>query len=150
MQRYEKKSLICCSSKALYDFHLDVKNLQNISPKDVNVKLLNEDFVPQEGAILRLRTVKNFLPMIWEVKIEKMEEPRLLVDVALHSPFASWRHSHIFTQLNETQCELRDVVEYELPFGLFGRVFHGFVARELEKMFAFRHRVTKEILEEKK
>jgi len=147
MQRYEKKSLIQTSQKALYDFHLDVKNLQVISPKDVSVRLCNKDFVPHIGGVLRLRTVKNFVPMIWEVKIETMEEPHLLVDLAIRSPFAFWKHSHIFTQLSETQCELKDVVEYALPFGFFGRLFHGFVARELEKMFAFRHGVTKEILE---
>ncbi len=147
MQRYEKKTLIQTSQKALYDFHLDVKNLQVISPKDVSVRLLNKDFVPHIGGVLRLKTVKSFVPMIWEVRIDAMKEPRLLVDVAERSPFAFWKHSHIFTQVNETQCELRDVVEYALPFGFLGRLFHGFVEGELEKMFAFRHEITKKILE---
>ena len=150
MAFYQRSTLIECSQEDLYAFHLDVGNLVKITPKGVSVKLLNEDFVPHEGGVLRLRSVKNFIPMNWEVVIEKMDEPRLLVDVALRSPFALWRHSHIFTQVNETQCELKDIVEFALPFGMFGRLFEGFVSAEFDAMFAFRHRVTKEILEEKK
>jgi ligand-binding SRPBCC domain-containing protein len=150
MYVYEKATLLRTSQRALYEFHLDVANLELISPKDVKVTLLNKDFTPREGEVLRLRTVKNFIPMVWEVRIEKMEEPRLLVDLALKSPFAFWKHSHIFTEIDEEFCELKDVVEYDLPLGFIGRVFHFFVARELEKMFAFRHGVTQQQLEEKK
>lgn len=149
MQLYEKKSLIKCSTEALYAFHLDVKNLQKITPKDVKVKLLNVDFVPKEGEVLRLKTLKNFIPMLWEVRIEKMQEPNLLVDVALRSPFAFWKHSHIFSQVDENTCELKDIVEYSLPFGFFGKVFHYFVEHELQKMFMLRHTKTKDILEER-
>lgn len=146
---FEKRSEFHCSQKMLYDFHLDVKNLQAITQRGVEVKLLDDDFVPFEGGVLRLRVVKNFVPMVWEVKIECMDEPRLLLDVALRSPFASWRHSHIFRQIDETRCELRDVVEYELPFGAIGRLFRPFVACELERMFDYRHQKTKELLESK-
>ena len=127
MRIYEKTSLIECSLKKLYDFHLDMKNLKAISPKGIKVTLLNEGFVPKEGAILRLKTVKNFLPIIWEVKIDKMDAPNLLVDVAMKSPFKSWRHSHIFTQVDENICELKDVVEYTLPFGFLGSLFNFFI-----------------------
>ncbi len=148
MAFYERSTLIECSQEDLYAFHLDVGNLVKITPKGMSVKLLNEDFVPREGAVLRLKSVKNFIPMNWEVKIETMDEPRLLIDIATRSPFAFWKHSHIFTQVSQTQCELKDIVEFVLPFGAFGRLFEGFVKREFDAMFAFRHRVTKEMLEE--
>lgn len=147
MAIYQRSTLIECSQAALYAFHLDVENLTKITPKGVSVELLNEDFVPHEGGVLHIKSVKNFIPMKWEVLIEKMDAPRLLVDVAIRSPFTMWRHSHIFTQYNETQCELKDVVEFTLPFGAIGRLFDAFVIKELEAMFAFRHRLTKEILE---
>lgn len=147
MAIYQRSTLIACTQEDLYAFHLDVNNLTKITPKGMSVKLLNEDFVPHEGGVLCLKSVKNFIPMRWEVLIETMDEPRLLVDVATRSPFKMWRHSHIFTQVNQTQCELKDVVEFALPFGALGRLFEGFVIQEFEAMFTFRHRVTKEILE---
>ena len=89
MKRYEKKSRIKCDIDKLFDFHLDLNNLKTITPKDTKVTLLNEMFVPKEGDVLRLHTVKNFIPIVWEVKIDELVYPTLLVDVALKSPFSS-------------------------------------------------------------
>ena len=147
---YEKTSLIECQVQDLFDFHLDTNNLKAISPKNIKVTLLNEGFVPKEGAVLKLRTVKNFIPIIWEVKIDTLDAPNLLVDVAMKSPFKSWKHSHIFTQIDKNHCELKDTVEYNLPFGFLNSLFNLFVHYELKAMFEFRHSVTKELLEEKK
>lgn len=147
MNIYEKKSLIECQVEDLFHFHIDTNNLKAISPTNIKVTLLNEGFVPKEGGVLKLRTVKNFIPIIWEVKIDTLQSPNLLVDIAMKSPFKSWKHSHIFTQIDENLCELKDRVEYELPFGFLGSLFDFFVQYELKSMFEFRHRVTKQLLE---
>ncbi len=149
MKTYEKTTLIKCDVKELFDFHLDVENLKVISPKYIQVTLLNESFIPKEGEVLRLKTVKNFLTIMWEVKIAKLQSPNLLVDLAIKSPFAFWEHSHIFTQKQDGFCELRDVVAYKAPFGVIGSIFDFVIEYELDKMFTFRHKITKEKLEEK-
>ncbi|MDD2789694.1 MAG: SRPBCC family protein [Sulfurimonas sp.] len=149
MKIYEKTSLIECSLEALFAFHIDTKNLQTISPKNIKVTLLNKDFVAKEGAILKLKTVQNFLPIVWEVKIEKLEKPSLLVDVAIKSPFKFWKHSHIFTQKEDGVCELKDRVQYTLPFGFLNCLLDSFVYHQLEAMFVYRHHVSKELLEAK-
>lgn len=149
MKTYEKISLIKCEVEQLFDFHLDVENLQAISPKDIKVTLLNKDFTPKEGEVLKLQTVKNFIPIKWEVKIQKLQAPNLLVDLALKSPFAFWEHSHIFTRKENGFCELRDVVKYKSPFGVLGLAFNFIIKYELAKMFDFRHKITKEMLESK-
>ena len=145
MQIFEKTTLIKCSINELFNFHLDIKNLEAITPPNINVKVLNKSFTPREGEVLRIRTIKNFLPVNWEVKIDKIEEPNLLVDIALKSPFKYWKHSHIFTQKGNL-CELKDIVKYELPLGFIGRIFNFFIQRELNTMFEHRHNVTKKIL----
>jgi ligand-binding SRPBCC domain-containing protein len=147
MKRYEKTSLIRCDIESLFAFHLDLNNLKTITPKDTKVALVGELFTPKEGDILRLKTVKNFIPIDWEVLIQKVQTPHLLVDLALKSPFSFWEHSHIFTQNAEGVCELRDVVIYKAPFGFLGSLFDFFVRYELEKMFRYRHEVTKKMLE---
>jgi ligand-binding SRPBCC domain-containing protein len=149
MKVYETISLIHCDIQDLFDFHLDVKNLQAISPKNIKVTLLNENFIPKEGEVLRLKTVKNFIPIMWEVQIAKLQPPNLLVDKALKSPFSFWEHSHSFTQEQNGMCELRDVVRYKAPFGFVGVLFDFIIRYELDAMFKFRHQVTKEILEKK-
>lgn len=147
MKKYEKYSLIQCNIDDLFAFHLDLNNLKKITPQNIKVTLLGEKFTPKEGDVLRLRTLKNFIPMVWEVEIAQVRSPTLLVDVALKSPFKFWKHSHIFTYMGDGFCELKDRVEYKLPFGFIGNFFNFLVKYELESMFSYRHRVTKEALE---
>ena len=148
MKKFEKISTINCKIEDLFEFHTDMRNLENITPPDTKVDLINKDFVPHEGGVLKIKTVKSFIPTTWEVKIDKLQKPNLLVDIALKSPFKYWKHSHIFTQKGNI-CELKDVVEYELPFGMIGNLFDFFIQNELSKMFDYRHKVTKEILNSK-
>lgn len=147
MKIYEKTSLIACDIEALFDFHIDFNNLKAITPKDTKVTLIGEIFTPKKGDILRLKTVKNFIPTTWEVEIREVQKPNLLLDVGLKSPFKHWVHSHIFTQRENGMCELKDIVEYELPFGIIGEAFDFFVRKEFAEMFSYRHEVTKNILE---
>ena len=148
MQTFIKSSYINCDIKSLFDFHLDTNNLSNITPPDTKVELLTKDFKPIIGQILKIKSTKYFIPMIWEVRIEKIDEPNLLVDMALKSPFAFWEHKHIFIKHGNI-CELKDVITFKMPFGFFGKLLMGFVKKDLQKMFDFRHKITKEILEKK-
>jgi len=147
MKIYEKSSLIQCNIDDLFTFHLNLNNLKKITPQNTKVTLLDEIFTPKEGDVMRLHTVKNFIPMVWEVKIAKVQSPTLLVDFALKSPFKFWKHSHIFADMGDGFCELKDRVEYKLPFGVIGSFFNFLVEYELESMFSYRHKVTKETLE---
>ncbi|PLY09680.1 MAG: hypothetical protein C0625_00320 [Arcobacter sp.] len=148
MKTFEKTSFINCDIEKLFSFHLDMKNLKAITPLDTKVELLNKDFIPHEGGIIKIKTVKNFIPTTWEVKIEKLQKPNLLVDVAIKSPFKYWEHSHVFSKRG-SMCELKDIVKYELPFGKFGGLFDFFIKKELQKMFDYRHKITKGLLEER-
>jgi len=64
-------------------------------------------------------------------------------------PFRKWLHRHIVTPRGDEQCVLTDDIEYELPLGALGRVFGGrFARRNLERLFAYRHQVTREACED--
>ncbi len=148
MKRFEKTSLISCTVEELFKFHLDSNNIKRITPKDTKVELLNKDFVATEGEVLEIKTTKFCIPTFWAVEISLIKEPNMLVDTALSSPFEFWRHSHIFTKKGNV-CELKDVVEFELPFGFIGNMFNSFVENQLNNMFSYRHKQTKKILEKK-
>lgn len=149
MQTFIKSSYINCDVKSLFDFHIDTNNLQKITPNDTKVELLTKDFKPIASQILKIKATKYFIPMNWEVKIEKIDEPNLLVDLALKSPFAFWEHKHIFIK-HGNMSELKDVVTFKMPFGFIGKLLEVFVIKDLQKMFDFRHKITKEILEKEK
>jgi ligand-binding SRPBCC domain-containing protein len=54
----------------------------------------------------------------------------------------------LFEKLSDTQTRLTDRVDYELPIDVVSNIFAGwYVEREIESMFAFRQKKTKELLE---
>ncbi|MCD6259382.1 MAG: SRPBCC family protein [Helicobacteraceae bacterium] len=139
-------SLIKCSLEELFDFHTDSANIKKITPPNTKVELLNEDTTTYEGKIVRLKTTRLTIPTYWDVEIQKLERPHILIDLALRSPLKYWRHQHIFTQIGGA-CELRDIIEYELPFGILGKLIAPLFERDVKQMFEYRQKRTKEILE---
>ena len=120
------------SEKELFDFHLDTNNIKLITPKHTKVELLDYEDSTYEGKIEKLKTTRAFICMNWIIKIEKLKYPNLMVDVALKSPFSSWKHSHIFTQKGNL-CELKDSIKFKLPFGIFGKLILPFIKKDIKK-----------------
>ena len=76
------------------------------------------------------------------------EPGRMFRDEQIRGPFAKWEHTHLVEPDGDDASFLVDHVEYELPLGILGRTFGGFYARRtLERLFEYRHQVTKDICE---
>jgi len=148
MLSFEKSTYIKCQIDDLFDFHLDSQNLTRITPPNIKVTLLTPNFKARKDEILKLSSIKNFIKTSWVVKIDKLDKPNILIDKALKSPFKYWEHHHIFIDHGD-YCELKDVVLYKMPFGFIGELFKFLIQKDLNSMFDFRHKVTKQILEKK-
>jgi len=146
METFTQTSLINCTLEKLFDFHLDTNNIKLITPSHTKVELIDYEEATFEGKIIKLKTTRAWVPIDWIVKIEKYEYPNLMVDVALKSPFAFWEHQHIFTKKG-SMCELKDVIKYKLPFGILGKLIAPFIKKDIANMFDYRHKQTKQILE---
>ena len=100
----------------------------------------------------RLTMQINFLGPFgvqWVAEHRDFVEGRQFVDVQIEGPFRSWRHLHRFEPIESGRSVLHDEIEYELPLGSLGNLFGGSIARrQLERMFEYRHRVTREAFEE--
>ncbi len=142
---FTKECALPCDLHSAFAFHRDIHNLPKLSPPDTVVTLRTPPAALKEGSVLHLHAQKGFYSMEWIVSVEKLEAPSLLVDKAVKSPFAGWVHYHRFFE-REGQTVMCDEVHVTLPFGVFGKLFESFVKRELEKMFTYRYRVTKELL----
>ena len=66
-------------------------------------------------------------------------------DVQVRGPFAHWDHLHRVEAVEGGRaCVLTDEITYKLPFGVPGRIVGGaYVRRELERLFDYRHALTK-------
>ena len=67
---------------------------------------------------------------------------RSFSDRQVAGPFAAWEHRHRFEPLDNGTTTLIDDVRYELPGGWIALPARPFARRELERLFAYRQRVT--------
>lgn len=107
----------------------------------VHVEARTGTIEPGDGVALRVR--KGPVTFLWRLEHVPPEGGTGFADVQRKGPFASWRHDHLF-RAAAGGAVLEDRVFFALPGALAAA--HGIVARDLARLFAFRHRVTQEDL----
>jgi ligand-binding SRPBCC domain-containing protein len=147
MERIEQTVQINAPIEKVFHFHDDTRNLLRITPPDVKVSI---ETVGSPGlgyeVTLKVRQFMLFV-MRWHVKITVYEPPVLMVDEQLSGPFRTWKQTRRLRQV-DGGTELTDIVEYEAPFGLLGRLANALVIRrQIQKMFSYRQATTKKLLE---
>lgn len=80
------------------------------------------------------------------VRRERTDGAAVFEDRMVGGPFRTWHHIHQFYS-DGGRTLLRDTVEYELPFGVFGESMSSQVGVFFEPAFRHRHRRTKALLE---
>lgn len=83
----------------------------------------------------------------WVAEHGPRVEGRSFSDTQVEGPFAAWRHLHRFLPLDEERSILEDDVTYRLPLQPLSAPFRPLARRELDRLFGYRHRVTKEDIE---
>ena len=79
----------------------------------------------------------------WIAEHRLYDPPRMFEDVQVKGPFKSWRHQHMI-EPHPDGALLRDQIDYEPPLGFLGRALAPLlIERRLEKLFAYRHEVTR-------
>lgn len=69
------------------------------------------------------------------------------IDRQVSGPFAHWEHRHQFEAIDPKTSRLTDSISFRLPLGAPGRIFgEAFVRKKLERMFHYRHAVTRDDL----
>ena len=145
----EFETIIECTPERVFSFHADTNNLPLITPPDTSVSIIKLDEELKEGNIAVLKIQKGLLSFVWELVFEKVEYPHLIVDVATKSPFKTFRHEHHFLKMDETHTLLKDKVTFSLSFRIFSRPIAWFIKKDMQKMFAYRHKKTLEAIASK-
>ena len=79
--------------------------------------------------------------------ISEMDFPTYFVDEQLKGQFKNFKHQHFFEQ-KENYVEVRDLLEYETPFGVFGKLFDKlFLKKHLTNFIIHRNAVLKDLAE---
>jgi uncharacterized protein (TIGR01777 family) len=114
--------------------------LERMSPPWIKVRVLERQGGIQDGGKVVLGIRQGPTDVRWEVRHTDFEEGRLFRDEQVTGPFEAWAHSHRFGEADDGGCFLEDEIEWTAPMGSAGRLFaEGFIDRELDRLFRFRH-----------
>lgn len=80
----------------------------------------------------------------WESEITGITKFEQFIDEQRKGPFVYWRHKHLFNE-KAGMTEIRDYLQYALPFGMAGAVFHPLIKRKMKKMFIYRNKKLEEV-----
>jgi ligand-binding SRPBCC domain-containing protein len=115
-------------------------------PVDYKITLQNAPDVIQKHSQYDMRLSRFGISVFWGVYVEEFDAGQSYVDRQTQGPFSYWRHAHIFEDHSQG-CILKDVVEYDFPFGIFGKLTMDlYFKNELERVFVHRHKAIQEAL----
>ena len=140
MHVLEREVVIPAPRDEVFAFFSDASRLKDITPSWVGFEDVTAPGPLSSGShvVHRIRWFR--IPLKWTTVIESFDPPNSFVDVQVKGPYRSWRHEHTFEERGE-QTLMRDVVQYELPFGILGSAAHRLVvARQLKRIFDYRGR----------
>ncbi len=143
--KFIKESVICAPPEKVFAFHALPDAFERLMPPWENAKVIQKADISRIGsrASIEMR-IFGLIPSRWTAEHTKYEPPKMFEDVQISGPFRSWRHRHLVLPHPEGSI-LRDEVEFEPPLGFLGAPFVPFlVLPKLEKMFEYRHQVTKD------
>ena len=149
MLLFENEFTVRAGIEDVFDFHTDINNLLRITPKDTSVEIVRADIPLSLGSKVHLRVKDRALNSIWKLEITEFDRPNHFRDKQISGVFRAWQHDHYFESISESETRVKDMVHYDLPLGLIGRVFgKGTAERRLREMFNHRKKMTKQLLEQ--
>lgn len=146
---FQASTLLRATPAEAFDFHADPRNIARIAPPSLVLQEVETGGPARVGGRFRIRARQHGLPLRWTGIWERVEKPRALVDTALESPFAHWRHSHLFEPVGDG-CLMTDRIEYLLKGGTAGRIASVVVMPlVLAAMFRSRHVATRRLFDKR-
>lgn len=144
---FVQRSRIEASTEKVFEWHARPGALERLTPPWEPIEILAPAPSIHDGARGAFRVRVGPFRVRWEFEHRGYIEGRQFQDFQRCGPFRRWEHTHRFIPDGTAACWLEDRIEYELPMGVLGSFFASWlVKRKLQKLFAYRHRVTAEAL----
>ncbi|HNU06525.1 MAG TPA: SRPBCC family protein [Pyrinomonadaceae bacterium] len=148
--KFVKESIIKASPEDVFAFHERPDAIELLVPPWENATVVQKAEISKIGsrAIIETRLF-GLVSVRWVAEHTAYDPPRMFEDVQISGPFKSWRHRHI-VEPHADGAMLRDEIEFEPPMSFLGRFAAPIaIIPKLQKMFDFRHEVTRRECEPK-
>jgi ligand-binding SRPBCC domain-containing protein len=140
--KFIHKFIINEDIEKVWEFYTDIRHLEIITPKKLNLKIIN---TTNQKIILGQETTISakiiIIERIWHSKITFFQQYEY-IDEMVEGPFIKWKHTHKFQRINKNKTEIIDKVEFSLPYGIFGKIGSIFFTKLLRQLFEHRKNET--------
>ena len=145
MHKFRHAFTVNADFDRVWEFYTDIGHLQVISPPHMQLRLVKSTHKKMvQGSEVWLTGIL-VTRSNWHSRITSLA-PYEYVDEMLAGRFRVWKHLHGFRKIGD-RTEVIDEVDFQLHYGLLGRMFEGYVYSQLEKIFAHRKQATVKALE---
>lgn len=149
----QKTTYMPISIEQAWDFFSLASNLEKITPKELDFRIIAKPDVPRIFSGMRIQyKVRPLLNIAvkWETEIREVDAPFKYMDKQLKGPYALWEHTHLFEEV-PGGVKMTDTVSYALPLGWLGVFMRNIVVKKkLEEIFTYREKVVKDLFGEYK
>ncbi len=132
------------AAEELFRWHARTGAFSRLSPpwQRVDMRARRGSIRDGDRTLLRLH-VAPCLTVNWLAEHQGFIDQVQFQDRQVHGPFASFEHTHRMIPEGPQRSWLEDDIHYQLKGGWLGeRLGQGLARQELERLFAYRHRVT--------
>ena len=137
-----RKQIVRRPREEVVAFFADAANLERITPPELNFHILTPQPIEiGKGCLIDYRLKLRGIPITWKTEITQWNPPFDFVDSALKSPYKQWIHLHRFTEGEDGETIMEDIVRYRLPIEPLGDLAHWYVKKELNYIFDYRYKV---------
>ncbi len=130
----------------VFEFFSDASNLEKITPRELQFEITTpQPFQIQQGSLIDYRLRMFGVPFAWQSRITEWTPPFSFVDEQVRGPYSLWVHRHTF-EATPNGTRIHDRVRYRLPLSPLGDLAYPVVRWQLGRIFAYRQKVTRELL----
>ena len=148
MASFVHRSRIRAPAGEVFAWHARTGAFERLAPPWQAVEVVERQGGIEPGGRATLRIPLGPARITWRLEHRDYVAGSQFCDVQLAGPFHSWRHTHRIEPDGPDACFLEDRIDYELPLGALGRAAAGgFVRRQLEQLFTYRHSITRSDIE---
>lgn len=142
--KFVKESVFRCTPERLFSFHELPDAFERLVPPWEDAKVIQKADISVIGsqAIIEQK-IFGLVPSRWVAEHTQYDPPHTFTDVQISGPFASWEHRHL-VESHPDGALLRDEIQFEPPLWFLGAIAAPlFIMPKIEKMFDYRHEVTR-------
>ena len=142
---FVKESFIKAPPEVVFSFHELDDAFEKLVPPWEKVEVLQRADIAKVGsqAIIE-QSIFGLIKQKWVAEHTAYDPPNMFEDTQVSGPFKKWVHKHHII-LEKDGALLRDEIEFDPGFSFVGELGAKLVILpKIEKMFEYRHKVTKE------